>query len=156
GGSTSNLAPSHYLARDPVDTGASDPSSLLYIWTVPKQFSILLDPSRDISVLWILYLGEEKLVQTTESQSDVPLKYFDHWSKKEYEASARYLDEHLSFTGPIDKFDNAQDYIQTTRRLAQIVTGVYRKKTLVEGNDVCFVYDLATNTPAGTVPCAEC
>ena len=91
---------------------------------MPKQFSILLDPSRHISILWIVYLDEEKLVQTTESQSDVALKYFDHWSKQEYEASARYLDEHLSFTGPIDKFDNARDYIETTHRLGQIVTGV--------------------------------
>src|SRR5437879_7358693 len=74
--------------------------------------------------------------KTTASQSDVALKYFDHWSKKEYEASARYLDEHLSFTGPIDKFDNAQDYVQSIRRLAQIVTGVHRRKTFVEGNDV--------------------
>src|SRR5437879_7568436 len=107
-----------------------------------------------ISILWILYLDEEKLVKTTESQSDVALKYFDHWSKKEYEASARYLDEHLSFTGPIDKFNNAHDYVESIRRLAQIVTGVHRRKTFVEGNDVCFVYDLATNTTAGTVPCA--
>src|SRR5438309_5658902 len=76
------------------------------------------------------------MVQTTESQSDVALKYFDHWSKKEYDASSRYLDEHLSFTGPIDKFDNAQDYVQSIRRLAQIVTGVHRRKTFVEGNDV--------------------
>ena len=122
---------------------------------MPKRFSILLDPSRHISILWILYLDEEKLVQTTESQSDIALKFFDHWSKKEYEASARYLDEHLSFTGPIDKFNNAHDYVESIRRLAQIVTGVHRRKTFVEGNDVCFVYDLATNTPAGTVPCAE-
>src|SRR5947208_14838767 len=97
----------------------------------------------------------KKLVQTTESQSDVALKYFDHWSKKEYEASARYHDEHLSFTGLVDNIDNAQDYVQSIRRLAQIVTGVHRRKTFVEGNDVCFVYDLATNTPAGTVPWAE-
>ncbi len=108
-----------------------------------------------ISILWILFLGKEQLIEMTEKQSDVALKYFDHWSKKEYDASARYLDEHLSFTGPIDKFDNARDYIQVTHRLAQIITGVHKRKTFVEGNDVCFVYDLATNTPAGTVPCAE-
>ena len=65
-----------------------------------------------ISILWILYLSEEELVQTTESQTDVALKYFDHRSKKEYDASARYLDEHLSFTGPIDKFNNAHDYME--------------------------------------------
>jgi hypothetical protein len=122
---------------------------------VPKQFSILLDPTRHISILWILHLAEKELVQTTESQSDVALKYFDHWARKEYDASARYLDENLSFTGPIDKFNNAHDYVESIRRLAQIVTRVHKRKTFVDGNDCCFVYDLATNTPAGTVPCAE-
>jgi len=80
---------------------------------VPKQFSILLDPSRHISILWIVYLDEEKLVQTTASQSDVALKYFDHWSKKGYEASGRYLGEHLSFTGRGDKFANVQEDVQS-------------------------------------------
>jgi len=94
-------------------------------------------------------------MQTHHSESEAALKYFEHWSKKEYDESALYLDEKLSFTGPIDKFNNAQDYLQSIRRLATIVTGVHTKKTFIEGNDVCFVYDLATNTPAGTVPCAE-
>jgi len=94
-------------------------------------------------------------MQTMKQQSEIALKYFDHWSKKEYDASASYLDENLSFTGPIDKFNNAKDYLQTIKRLGQIVTGVHKKKTFVEGNDVCVLYDLATNTPAGTVPCAE-
>src|SRR5438132_13163030 len=99
-----------------------------------------------ISILWILYLSEEELVQTTESQSDVALKYFDHWSKKEYDMSARYLDEHLSFTSPIDNFDNAQDYVQSIRLLAQIVTGLHRRHPFVESNDDGSVYDFATNT----------
>jgi len=94
-------------------------------------------------------------LQTAQSQSEVALKYFEHWSKKEYDASARYLDEKLSFTGPIDKFNNAKDYLQAIRRLGPIVTGVHKKKTFIEGDDVCIVYELATNTPAGTVPCAE-
>ena len=83
------------------------------------------------------------------------MKYFEHWSKKEYQASAQYLDDNLSFKGPIDTFNNAKDYLQAISRLAQIVTEVLRKKTFVDGKDACFVYELVTNTPAGTVPCAE-
>jgi len=40
------------------------------------------------------------------------MKYFDHWSKKEYHAGAKYLDENLSFKGPIDTFNNSKDYLQ--------------------------------------------
>src|SRR5438876_11209921 len=92
------------------------------------------------------------MVQTTESQSDVALKYFDHWSKKEYDASARYLDEHLSFTGPIDKFDNAQDYVQSIRRLAQIVTGVHRRKTSSKATTSVSCTTLQPTHPPGLFP----
>ncbi len=93
--------------------------------------------------------------QTMDSPSDVALKYFDHWSRKDYEGSDRYLDENLSFKGPIDTFNNAKDYLNAISRLGQIVTEVRKQKTFIDGKDVCIVYELVTNTPAGTVPCAE-
>lgn len=93
--------------------------------------------------------------QMSDSPSDVAVKYFEHWAKKDYDGSAAYLDEKLSFTGPIDKFDNAKDYIQSIRKLATIIKEVKVKKTFTDGRDACFIYDLVTNTPAGTSPCAE-
>ncbi len=93
--------------------------------------------------------------QTMDSPSEVAQKYFDHWSRKDYEGSARYLDENLSFKGPIDTFNNAKDYLNAISRLGQIVTEVRKQKTFIDGKDVCIVYELVTNTPAGTVPCAE-
>jgi len=93
--------------------------------------------------------------QVADSPSKIALKYFEHWSKKDYEGSADYLDENLSFKGPIDTFNNSKDYVQAITRLGKIVKEVRTKKTFIDGNDVCFVYDLVTNTPAGTSPCAE-
>ena len=90
-----------------------------------------------------------------ESSAKVAQEYFDAWSKKNYDASACYLDDNLSFTGPIDTFTNSADYLQAIRRLGPIVVEVRKKKTFIDGGDVCFIYDLVTNTPAGTVPCAE-
>lgn len=92
---------------------------------------------------------------SVESSVEPAMKYFDHWSKKEYQDSAKYLDENLSFKGPIDTFNNSKDYLQAISRLAPIVVEVRKKKTFVDGKDACFVYDLVTSTPAGTVPCAE-
>jgi hypothetical protein len=92
--------------------------------------------------------------QSTERLSEPAMKYFDHWSKKEYQASARYLDDNLSFKGPIDTFNNSKDYLQALDKLATIVVDVQRKKTFVNGKDALFVYDLVT-TVAGAVPCAE-
>lgn len=93
--------------------------------------------------------------QTAQSSAEPALKYFEHWSKKDYKGSAAYLDENLSFKGPIDTFNNSKDYLQAISRLAPIVTEVQRKRTFVDGKDACFIYELVTNTPAGTVPCAE-
>ena len=92
--------------------------------------------------------------QSIERQSEPSIKYFEHWSKKEYQASAHYLDDNLSFKGPIDTFNNSKDYLQAINRLASIVVEVRRKKTFLYGKDACFVYDLVT-TVAGSVPCAE-
>ena len=93
--------------------------------------------------------------QSVKALTEPALKYFEHWSKKEYQASARYLDENLSFKGPIDTFNNSRDYLQAISRLAPLVVEVRKKRTFVEGKDACFIYELVTNTPAGTVPCAE-
>jgi hypothetical protein len=95
------------------------------------------------------------MAQTVESASEPAMKYFDHWSKKEYQASAKYLDENLSFKGPIDTFNNSKDYLKALDRLAPIVVDVKKKRTFVDGKDACFLYDLVTSTSAGTVPCAE-
>jgi SnoaL-like domain len=93
--------------------------------------------------------------QVTESPGQIALKYFEHWSKKDYEGSAQFLDENLSFKGPIDTFNNSQDYLRAISRLGKILKEVQVKRTFVEGNDACFIYDLVTDTPAGTSPCAE-
>lgn len=61
----------------------------------------------------------------------------------------------MSFKGPIDTFNNSKDYLKALERLATIVVEVKTKRTFVDGKDACFVYELVTNTPAGTVPCAE-
>ncbi len=90
-----------------------------------------------------------------ETSSETALKYFQYWSKKDYQSSAALLDERLSFKGPIDTFDNAKDYIASINKLGPIVREVRTKKTFAEEKEVCIIYDLVTNTPAGTVPCAE-
>jgi len=71
-------------------------------------------------------------------------------------ATARsLLADDLHFEGPFDEFHNADDYMQSIGRLAQIVTGTDVKKVLAEGDDVVTIYDLHTNTPAGTSNIAE-
>jgi hypothetical protein len=60
----------------------------------------------------------------------------------------------IHFKGPIEEFDDADDYMQSVGRLAQIVSGTDVKKVLADG-DVVTIYDLHTNTPAATSNFAE-
>jgi hypothetical protein len=61
----------------------------------------------------------------------------------------------LSFEGPIDTFDNAEDYLAAIQRLFTIVERVESRKEFVEGGDAVTIYDLVTRTPVGTAPVAE-
>ena len=65
------------------------------------------------------------------------------------------LADNLRFEGPIEQFDNADDYMRSVSQLAQIVTGTDVKKVVADGDDVVTIYDLHTNTPAGTSRVAE-
>jgi hypothetical protein len=68
----------------------------------------------------------------------------------DFAAARKYLDDNLSFRGPIDAFDKPEPYLQALEKLHKMVERVDMKKMFVDGNDVCLLYDLVTNTPAGT------
>jgi SnoaL-like domain len=69
---------------------------------------------------------------------------------RDFVAARELLHDNLSFKGPIDTFHKADDYIEAIKKLSGIVKGVDVKKLFVDGNDVCVLYDMITNTPAGT------
>ena len=70
--------------------------------------------------------------------------------KGDFAAARKYLHENLSFRGPIDAFDKPEPYLQALEKLHKMVERVDMKKMFVDGNDVCLLYDLVTNTPDGT------
>jgi ketosteroid isomerase-like protein len=70
-------------------------------------------------------------------------------------AARSLLADEFHFAGPFEEFDNPDDYLQSLAKLAPIVTGIDVKKMLVDGDDVVTIYDLQTNTPAGTSAVAE-
>ena len=71
-------------------------------------------------------------------------------------ATARsLLADDLHFEGPLDRFERTDDYMQSLAKLAPILTGTDVRKVVVQGEDVVTIYDLHTNTPAGTSRVAE-
>jgi SnoaL-like domain len=70
--------------------------------------------------------------------------------KGDFKAARNFLDDHLQFVGPFESFDRPEPYLESLERLHHIVARVEPKKMFVDGDDVCLLYDMVTNTPAGT------
>jgi hypothetical protein len=75
--------------------------------------------------------------------------------KGDFISARKYLHDDLAFRGPIDAFDKPEPYLEALKKLHSMVQRVDVKKMFVDGNDVCMLYDLVTNTPAGTAFVSE-
>jgi ketosteroid isomerase-like protein len=89
----------------------------------------------------------------TATPREIVERYHEAWGRKDFEAARGFLHDDLSFTGPIDTFDNADDYLAAVQRLAPMVTGVDVKRILGEDDDVVVLFDLLT--VKGPAPVAE-
>jgi hypothetical protein len=88
------------------------------------------------------------------SAKNVVDAYRKAWEAKDFGTARTYLADRLDFVGPIDVFDNADDYIEAIKGLSQIVTGTETKREFVDGHDVAVFYDLQT-VVAAAEPIAE-
>ncbi len=75
--------------------------------------------------------------------------------KGDFAAARKLLHDNLSFHGPIDTFHSPEPYLESLKKLHHIIQRIDMKRTFADGNDVCVLYDMVTNTPAGTAFIAE-
>ena len=75
--------------------------------------------------------------------------------KGDFGAARKLMQDDMAFQGPLDTFNTADQYLAAAGRLASIIQRIDVKKTFVDGSDVCVLYDMVTNTPAGTAFIAE-
>ena len=74
-------------------------------------------------------------------------RFLTAWTTGDFGTARSLLHDDVSFSGPIDRFDNADAYLGALKGLSQIVKAAEEQKVFVDGNDVCVIYDLVTNTP---------
>ena len=84
------------------------------------------------------------------SANEIVEKYKEAVGKGDFAAARQLLRDDLAFQGPLDSFHKADDYIASIKKLAGIIQRIDVKKVFVDGQDVCVLYDMVTNTPAGT------
>lgn len=68
----------------------------------------------------------------------------------DFAAARKFLHDDLLFVGPFETFQRPEPYLEALSKLHHIVERVEPKKMFVDGDDVCILYDMVTNTPAGT------
>ena len=70
--------------------------------------------------------------------------------KGDFTAARHLLHDNLSFRGPIDTFHEPEPYLEALKKLQPITQRIDILKMFADGNDVCVLCDVVTNTPIGT------
>jgi limonene-1,2-epoxide hydrolase len=73
----------------------------------------------------------------------------------DFGAARKLMHDDMAFQGPLDTFTTADQFLTVRKELAAIIQRIDVKKTFVDGDDVCVLYEMVTNTPAGTAFIAE-
>ena len=76
--------------------------------------------------------------------------------QQQFDRVSTLLDPKLEFTTPGGQdIHGANDFILALKRIAPILVRNDVKKTFVDGNEVCVIYDFVTNTSVGVLPAVE-
>jgi len=75
------------------------------------------------------------------------------WTGGNVEAVRAMIHDDVVFDGPLGHTEGADEYMEGLRGIARIVKGADPHKVIVDGDDVCIVYDLLTDV-ADPIPTA--
>ena len=78
-------------------------------------------------------------------------KCLEAWSSGDLATTRSLLTDDVTYSGPLGQTKGADAYVRGVAKMAETVTGVELKKLIVEGDDVCIMYDVFSNT-AGPLP----
>ncbi len=92
---------------------------------------------------------------TNANAREIVESYRAALGKGDFATARTLMQDNMTFQGPLDTFNTADQYLEAARRLASIIQRIDPKKAFVDGDDVCVLYDMVTNTPAGTAFIAE-
>src|ERR1700730_18589680 len=100
-------------------------------------------------------MKEELRHMATTSATEVVESYRAALGTGDFAAARTLMQDNMSFQGPLDTFNTADQYLEASKRLASIIQRIDIKRVFADGDDGCVLYDMVTNTPAGTAFIAE-
>lgn len=86
---------------------------------------------------------------------DVVTSFQASMAKDDWAGARQHLATPFEFVGPFERLTDPDAYLASLKRLHPIVERVDLHRMFSDGNDVCLLYDLVTNSPAGTAFIAE-
>lgn len=84
------------------------------------------------------------------SPSTVVNQYLDAFYAGKFPEAHALLADNYHFKGPFVEATNREAYFASAARLALMVKGHRLLRQWVDGDEVCSIYDVALETPAGT------
>jgi ketosteroid isomerase-like protein len=73
------------------------------------------------------------------------------WTSGDLETARSLLRDDGTFVGPLGVTQGVEEYMAELEGLAKITTGAETRRMVVDGDDVCILYDLVTES-AGPLP----
>jgi hypothetical protein len=81
--------------------------------------------------------------------------YHEAWTAGDIASAGRYLADCFSTRAPVGSYDTKDDYLSGLTRFRGFVTGLDMISELYGQAEATLIYDVHTNTPAGTLRTAE-
>src|SRR5437868_2312034 len=84
---------------------------------------------------FFITLHKEDLNMT--SASEIVESYQAALGKGDFATARTLMQDNMTFQGPLDTFNKADDYLEALKKLASIIQRIDLKKVFVDGDDVC-------------------
>ena len=83
------------------------------------------------------------------SPESIVTAFIDAIEARDFERARTFLsDTRFSYRSPVSKADNADTFISIVSRVGPILEKIERRKTFIDGNDVCSIMNYSTTMEA--------
>ncbi len=89
------------------------------------------------------------------SPREIVERYFELFKARRIGECRQFLSDDFRFQGPLDTFDNPDDFIATASQLGPAMQEARLLKIFADGNDVCVLWDFVWNGTGQVVGIAE-
>ncbi len=84
----------------------------------------------------------------TRAPREVVEAFMDALAQRDFERAGTFLSRPgFSYRGPTDDFDDADTFIADISRIGPILERIERRRTFVDGEDVCVIYTFYASMP---------